>query len=167
MGQRHTPQGASAPRSGTQTRLVAFGDSRAEIVSSKPFTACRGGNFCPADAAHGFSRPAFECRAGRGVAEVCQSVKEHCVGICHNTMVFMIAGANVQLICELRAVSSKKNDERRAKIPTKSDKKGQSASCYSSTPPSLGVRNWKVVLPSALVMRKSVCVMMSMPSNRS
>ena len=43
MGQRHTPQGASAPRSGTQTRLVAFGDSRAEIVSSKPFTACMGG----------------------------------------------------------------------------------------------------------------------------
>ncbi len=40
MGQRHTPQGASAPRSGTQTRLVAFGDSRAEIVSSEPFTAC-------------------------------------------------------------------------------------------------------------------------------
>ena len=44
MGQRHTPQGASVPRSGTQTRLVAFGGSRAEIVSSKPFTACmRGG----------------------------------------------------------------------------------------------------------------------------
>ena len=41
------------------------------------------------------------------------------------------------------------------------------SSCYSSTPPSLGVRNWKVVLPSALVMRKSVCVMMSMPSKRS
>ena len=43
MGQRLTPQGASAPRSGTQTRLVAFGDSRAEIVSSEPFTACWGG----------------------------------------------------------------------------------------------------------------------------
>ena len=41
------------------------------------------------------------------------------------------------------------------------------SSCYSSTPPSLGVRNWKVVLQSLLVMRKSVCVMMSMPSKRS
>ena len=39
------------------------------------------------------------------------------------------------------------------------------SSCYSSTPPSLGVRNWKVVLPSALVMRKSVRVMMSMPKS--
>ena len=39
----NTPQGASVPRSGTQTRLVAFGGSRAEIVSSKPFTACMGG----------------------------------------------------------------------------------------------------------------------------
>ena len=30
------------------------------------------------------------------------------------------------------------------------------SSCYSSTPPSLGVRNWKVVLPSLLVMRKFI-----------
>ena len=35
MGQRHTPQGASAPRSGTQTCLVVFGDSRAEIERSE------------------------------------------------------------------------------------------------------------------------------------
>ena len=34
MGQRHTPQGASVPRSGTQTCLVVFGDSRAEIERS-------------------------------------------------------------------------------------------------------------------------------------
>ena len=37
------------------------------------------------------------------------------------------------------------------------------SSCYSSTPPSLGVRNWKVVLPSALVMRKSVLRITSIP----
>lgn len=43
MGQRYTPQGASVPRSGTQTCLVVFGDSRTEIVSSEPFTACGGG----------------------------------------------------------------------------------------------------------------------------
>ena len=38
---------------------------------------------------------------------------------------------------------------------------------YNSTPPSDGVRNWNVVLPSLLVMRKSVSVIMSMPSRRS
>ena len=39
-----------------------------------------GGNFCPADAAHGFSRPASECRAGRSVAGVCQGENGHSVG---------------------------------------------------------------------------------------
>ena len=39
-----------------------------------------GGNFCPADASHGFSRPASECRAGRGIAGVCQGGMGHCVG---------------------------------------------------------------------------------------
>ena len=37
------------------------------------------------------------------------------------------------------------------------------SSFYSSTPPSLGVRNWKVVLPSLFVMRKSVLRITSMP----
>lgn len=41
------------------------------------------------------------------------------------------------------------------------------SSFYSSTPPSLGVRNWKVVLPSLFVMRKSVSVMMSIPMSMS
>ena len=38
---------------------------------------------------------------------------------------------------------------------------------YSSTPPSLGVRNWNVVLPSLLVIRKSVSAIMSMPMRMS
>ena len=38
---------------------------------------------------------------------------------------------------------------------------------YSSTPPSLGVRNWNVVFPSALVMRKSVRLITSMLSRTS
>lgn len=38
---------------------------------------------------------------------------------------------------------------------------------YSSTPPSLGVRNWNVVFPSALVMRKSPKTMTSMPMSTS
>ena len=38
---------------------------------------------------------------------------------------------------------------------------------YNFTPPSLGERNWNVVLASLLVMTKSVSVMMSMPRRMS
>ena len=45
--------------------------------------------------------------------------------------------------------------------------KRQGETRYSSTPPLLGVRNWNVVFPSLLVMRKSVWVIMSIPISRS
>ena len=39
----HATQGASAPRSGAQTRRAVSGDPCAEIVSPEPFKAFRGG----------------------------------------------------------------------------------------------------------------------------